>query len=359
MKVCPPVHYSEYLKVPELLKLQSLRSEQFGQLVHDEMLFVVIHQTYELWFKQVLFELDSIINLLNQDKVQERDMLTINNQLGRIIEIQKILVSQVDVLETMTPMDFLEFRDYLYPASGFQSGQFRLIENKLGLKQGQRLTYNNQDYRKTLSPEDQKKAGDSEDQPSLFVFLERWLERTPFLCHDSFDFWKEYRQAVEKRITTSRENIKNSENDQPIKEQLIKNTDVMEKSFQSIFDRKTYEKMQSEGQWRLSHRALKAALFIDLYRDEPILQLPFHLIRNLQTLDEGFTQWRHRHAEMVHRMIGGKMGTGGSTGHKYLRAASDKHKVFQDLNNLASFFIPKSCLPVLPEEVLKQLRFQY
>ena len=359
MKICPPVHYSDYLKVSELTKLQSLRSEKFGVPVHDEMLFIIIHQTYELWFKQILFELDSIIDLLNQDKVRERDMLTINNRLGRIIEIQKILVSQVDVLETMTPMDFLEFRDYLYPASGFQSGQFRLIENKLGLGKKQRLTYNNQDYKESLSSDDRQKADGSEGQPSLFALLERWLERTPFLCHGSFDFWKEYRQSVEKRIATSRENIGNSDNKELMKEQLMKNMDVMEKSFQSIFDEKTYGKMRSEGQWRLSHKALKAALFIDLYRDEPILQLPFHLIQNLQSLDEGFTQWRYRHAEMVHRMIGGKMGTGGSSGHRYLRAASDKHKVFQDLNNLASFFIPKSCLPVLPEEVLKKLDFQY
>ena len=359
MKTYPPVHYSEYLKVPELTRLQSLRSEEFGQPVHDEMLFIVIHQTYELWFKQVLFELNSTISLLNQDRVQERDMLTINNRLNRIIEIQKILISQVDVLETMTPMDFLEFRDYLYPASGFQSGQFRLIENKLGLKQEQRLPYNNQDYKKSLSPEDQKKTGSSEDQVSLFILLEKWLERTPFLSHGSFDFWEKYRQAVEKRIAASRESIKNSENDQKIKEQLIKNTDAMEKSFQSVFDEKIYRKMQSDGLWHLSHKALRAALFIDLYRHEPILQLPFHLMQNLQNIDEGFTQWRHRHAQMVHRMIGGKTGTGGSSGHKYLKAASDKHKVFQDLNNLASFFIPKSCLPSLPEEILNQLRFQY
>ena len=358
METYPPIHYSEYLKVSQLTSLQSLRSREFGQIVHDEMLFIITHQAYELWFKQILFEMDSVITLLNRERVPEQDMLTINNRLNRIIEIQKTLVSKINVLETMTPMDFLEFRDYLYPASGFQSGQFRLIENKMGLHQKQRLTYNNQDYKKTLSPEDQEKNRISETNPSVFNLLEKWLERTPFLSHGSFDFWKDYHQAVEERITRSYENIKNSENDLEIKKQLTKNMDMMKKSFQSIFDEQIYEKMKSEGLWRLSHRALRAALFIYLYRHEPILQLPFQLMQNLQSVDEGFTQWRNRHAQMVHRMIGVKMGTGGSSGHKYLKASSDKHKVFEDLNNLASFFIPKSCLPRLPKEILNQLRFQ-
>lgn len=357
MSTFPPVHYSDYLKVPKLLDIQKPRSEEFGELAHDEMLFIIIHQTYELWFKQILFELDSAIDLFNQDRLDERHMLTINNRLGRIIEIQKVLISQVDILETMTPMDFLEFRDYLYPASGFQSGQFRLVENKLGL--AKRLTYNNQDYKTSLIPDDQKNAKNSEEIPSLFVLLEKWLERTPFLSSENFSFWNNYRTAVEQRISGTREKIQSSGNDDETKSKHIKNLEAMEKSFESIFDKKAYEKMQKEGLWRLSHDALCAALFIYLYRDEPILQLPFNLMQNLQTIDENFTQWRYRHALMVHRMIGIKMGTGGSSGHKYLMAASDKHKVFQDLNNLATFFIPKSSIPVLPTEVLDKLRFRY
>ena len=354
-----PLHYSEYLKVSELTELQSLRSKAFGKPAHDEMLFIVIHQTYELWFKQILFELDSTICLLGQDKVEDRDMLTINHRLNRIIEIQKILVSQVDVLETMTPMDFLEFRDYLFPASGFQSGQFRMIENKLGLKPKQRLSYNNQDYKEHLCTKDKQETQSSEHQTCLFILLEKWLERIPFLSQGHFDFWQSYRQAVENSMAKNRKNIENSKDNQKIKEMLMKNMDLMEQSFQSIFDESIYERMKTNGLWRLSHKALRAALFIYLYRDEPVLQLPFHLLQNLQNIDDGFTQWRNRHAQMVHRMIGTKIGTGGSSGHKYLKATSEKHKVFQDLNNLASFFIPKSCLPPLPEEILNQLQFQY
>ena len=359
MSTYPPVSYADYLKVDQLTSMQKLRSEEFGQPVHDEMLFVVIHQTYELWFKQILFELDSSLEMFTGDKVDEREMLTISNRLNRIIEIQKILISQVDVLETMTPMDFLEFRDYLYPASGFQSGQFRLIENKLGLDTGRRLTYNNKDYKESLSKEDRTKADKTEHSPSLFELLEKWLERTPFLISDDFDFWREYKEAVESRISETRKSLESSTDDKESLEKHFKNLEMMERSFQSLFDKSAYEKMQKEGAWRLSHKALGAALFIYLYRDEPILQLPFNLMQSLQTIDENFTQWRYRHALMVHRMIGIKMGTGGSSGHKYLMAASDKHKIYKDLNNLATFFIPKSTLPTLPKELLGKLRFNY
>ena len=357
MSTYPPVHYSDYLKVDQLTNLQSLRSEELGTKAHDEMLFIVIHQTYELWFKQILFELDSAIELFSQTKIEERDMLTINNRLTRIVEIQKIMISQVDVLETMTPMDFLEFRDYLYPASGFQSGQFRLVENKLGLDK--RLTYNNKNYKESLTSGDKTKAEGSEQQASLFVLLEKWLERTPFLNTGNFNFWEDYRKAVEARMNNTRKSIAEQKHEPEIEQKHLKGLEMMEKSFNSLFDESAYSNMQAEGSWRLSYKALGAALFIYLYRDEPILQLPFNLMQNLQNIDENFTQWRYRHALMVHRMIGIKMGTGGSSGHKYLMAASDKHKVFNDLNNLATFFIPKSSLPKLPNELLEKLRFNY
>lgn len=357
MSTYPPIQYMDYLKVDELTDLQKRRSEEFGSPAHDEMLFIIIHQTYELWFKQILFELDTALAMFSQDRIDERDMLTINARLNRIIEIQKVLVGQVDVLDTMTPMEFLEFRDYLYPASGFQSTQFRLIENKLGLDQ--RLTYNKKDYKTSLNDQDQKKAQASEKSPSLFCLLEKWLERTPFLSSENYSFWQTYRAAVEKRHNEQVASVQGLESDDEVKKRHLKNLEIMQKSFHSIFDEKAYATMQNEGLWRLSHKALRAALFIYLYRDEPILQLPFNLMQNLQTIDENFTQWRYRHALMVHRMIGVKMGTGGSSGHQYLKAAGDKHKIFQDLNNLATFFIPKSALPGLPKEILDQLNFNY
>ncbi len=232
-----------------------------------------------------------------------------------------------------------------------------MIENKLGLDK--RLTYNNKDYKESLTEKDKNQAQSTETENSLFVLLERWLERTPFLSDENYNFWQDYRKAVEKRIEFNRAQLKTSNLEPEVIKNHEKNLQQMELSFQSIFDESQYNKMQSEGQWRLSHKALSAALFIYLYRDEPILQLPFNMMQSLQTIDENFTQWRYRHALMVHRMIGIKMGTGGSSGHKYLMAASDKHKIFKDLNNLATFFIPKSALPKLPDVIEKRLGFNY
>ena len=112
--------YGSYLRIAELLDLQHPLSDPAH---HDELLFIAIHQVYELWFKQMLHELDAAVAFLDRD-----DLLRVGKAFRRIHAIQHILVSQVDVLETMTPQDFNSFRDGLNPASGFQSAQFREIE---------------------------------------------------------------------------------------------------------------------------------------------------------------------------------------------------------------------------------------
>ncbi len=117
--------------------------------------------------------------------------------------------------------------------------------------------------------------------------------------------------------------------------------------------------MQENGKKRLSHKATKAALFILLYRDFPALQLPHKILSLLIDIDEGFTNWRQRHALMAQRMIGTKIGTGGSSGHRYLRAAAEKHKIYSDLLDLSTYLLPRSALPCLPDVVTKKLRFAY
>lgn len=356
-KPYPPVHYSKYLNVDKIINAQELKSVEYGQPAHDEMLFIIIHQAYELWFKQILFEFDSVLEDFSQKKIDERQMLKMVSRLERVTEIQKVLLMQIDVLETMTPLDFLDFRDFLVPASGFQSQQFRLIENKMGLKS--RLKFNNQDYKTLLDKKEQPEVEKAERDVNLFTCLEGWLERTPFISDGSFDFWKLYRSTVEEMFKQSELEVKSSNIDEDSKAKHLENIQVSRKSFQSIFDQEEFKKLQANNVWRLSHKALQAALFIQLYRDEPLLQLPFNLMSSLQAIDENFTQWRQRHALMAHRMLGAKMGTGGSIGHKYLAAAADKHKVFTDLFNLSTFLVPRSQLPPLPEEIRKKLSFQY
>ena len=120
----PAVTYGSYLQVDQLLQLQQPRSDE-----HDEVLFIIIHQVYELWFKEVLHELDRVMRLLRADKGDRAQ-----HTLKRVLTILKVLVAQVDILETMTPLEFLTFRNRLAAASGFQSDQFRQIEFVLGAK---------------------------------------------------------------------------------------------------------------------------------------------------------------------------------------------------------------------------------
>jgi len=119
--------YGSYLKVPELLGLQRLLSHPPA---HDELLFIVVHQAYELWFRTMLFELESV-----RDLIFRRDTETARHLLTRVHAIERVLIEQIEVLETMSPQDFLEFRSNLSPASGFQSVQFREVEFLSGLKQ--------------------------------------------------------------------------------------------------------------------------------------------------------------------------------------------------------------------------------
>src|SRR5256714_742353 len=121
-----PLSYNQYLRVPELIGLQSCLSDPAQ---HDELLFITIHQTYELWFKQVLHELDAALVLIDEERAFAAALA-----LQRVVEIEKVLVAQIHILETMTPISFLGFRDQLNPASGFQSMQFREIEFTSGSK---------------------------------------------------------------------------------------------------------------------------------------------------------------------------------------------------------------------------------
>jgi tryptophan 2,3-dioxygenase len=113
------------------------------------------------------------------------------------------------------------------------------------------------------------------------------------------------------------------------------------------------------SQWRMSLSAVQAALLITVYRDQPVLQLPFRLLTALMDIEEQLTLWRYRHALMVQRMIGVKIGTGGSSGHDYLRRTVEAHRVFADLFQLSTYLIPRSALPPLPADVQRRMGFVY
>ncbi|HUO46667.1 MAG TPA: tryptophan 2,3-dioxygenase family protein [Acidimicrobiia bacterium] len=356
-----PQYYPDYLHLDKLLSAQVLRSAEEGSPVHDEMLFIVVHQAYELWFKQILWELAAVARLLGRNQVDERDMLRIVAHLERVKAVQVLLIEQVDVLETMTPLDFHEFRNYLIPASGFQSVQFRLIENRLGLRREDRVRLAGAPYTAALSDEDRRLVEASEsDDPSLFDLVKNWLERTPFLEHGEFRFWDAYRQAVGEFLEHDRQVVAANPNlTEPEREAQLQGFEQTFAQYEAVFDGEKHEALVSAGERRLSHRAFQAALFINLYRDEPALQQPFRLLTSLMDVDEGFTTWRYRHALMTTRMIGRRVGTGGSAGAAFLTRSAEKARVFTDFFQLSTFLIPRSSLPPLPPELERDMHFRF
>ncbi len=354
----PGLYYHDYLQLDRLLGSQDLESARAGQTMHDEMLFVIVHQAYELWFKQILWELDDVMEALSGDVFKEHDTGRVVSRLRRITVIQQLLLDQIDVLETMTPMDFLDFRNHLVPASGFQSVQFRLIENRLGVRPEDRLLFEGAPYTHRLQAQHRTVVEEAERQPTLHDAVDAWLERTPFLEH--FAFWEVYAEAVRSMLAADREVIAGNPNlgEDERRAQLESFQRTMDQ-FEAALDPDAHAELVASGARRMSFRAFQAALFISLYRDEPALQEPHRLLEYLIDVDEGFTTWRYRHALMVQRMIGAKIGTGGSAGARYLLKLAERNRAFPDLLVLPTFLVPRSARPELPAALTEQMRFRY
>ena len=360
MMECPMNHnrplqyYGDYLGIERLLELQKPLSLREGKLIaHDEMLFIVIHQAYELWFKQILHEITACGEVLGKPEADDDgpDMNVVVHRFKRVVEIWKLLNHQVDVLETMTPLDFLEFRELLHGASGFQSKQFREIEASLGLRMESRFR---PDYYKHtelggFNEKDLAEITEFEQKPSILQMVERWLARAPFFetgfwqdwsdtpnesaANDASPFWVRYRRLYEESL---------SERDEK--------SDLLGKFDDLFFHR---------GAGDFSPASMRAALFIMLYRDEPLFRLPFALLNALIEIDEQLANFRYRHLQMVRRMIGTRVGTGGSSGEHYLQGAVNKNYIFKELAGVITFLIERCHLPNLPPRLRRALRFNY
>jgi tryptophan 2,3-dioxygenase len=355
-----PAYYGSYLAVEKLLGLQAPLSLVEGKIhAHDEMLFIIVHQTYELWFKQILHELQACCDVLQQPSADDNgpDMNVVVHRLKRIVEIWKLLNHQVDVLETMTPLDFLDFRSSLEGASGFQSTQFRQIEATLGLRMENRFR---PDYYKHtemggFNADDYQTIVEAEKTTTLLQLVEHWLVRMPFF-QESFwqgwdgsletdaspessdraalaqpGFWNRYRKLYEASLS-----------DRDEKEDLL-----------GKFD----ETFFKTGAGDFSATSLRAALFIMLYRDGPLFRLPFALLNTLVEIDEQLGNFRYRHLQMVRRMIGTRIGTGGSSGEQYLQGAVNKNYIFRELAGVITYLIERRNLPQLPKRLHEALRF--
>ncbi|MCB0761269.1 MAG: hypothetical protein KDC12_07060 [Flavobacteriales bacterium] len=337
------VYYGDYLQLNKILGAQEPESDKINKEAHDEMLFIIIHQSYELWFKQILHEVGSVMNILQKPKINDNspELQLVAHRLNRTIEILKVLVQQIDILETMTPLDFLDFRDLLRPASGFQSMQFKILEAKLGLKSIER--FGKEYYVSQLRPEDRQQILDLDGEKTLIELINAWLERMPYANeskywpHENSDehpFWQGYRQTY--------------------LDSLLDNELANIEEFDKLFFPADAELI---GPRKLSLKARRSALFIMLYRGFPLLHLPYRVINHLMEIDEQMATWRYRHMNMVHRMIGKRVGTGGSTGKNYLKNAMDSHYVFSELAELTSFLAERSRMNRLPDDLARELGF--
>lgn len=335
-----PVYYGEYLQLDKIIKAQEPVS--FGtadEAAHDEMLFIVIHQAYELWFKQILFEVDSVLNIMNQPKLNDNspELQTIVHRLQRCVTILRVLVQQVDILETMTPMDFLDFRDKLRPASGFQSWQFKILEAKLGLKYEHR--HGQEYYISQLKQPEIDLIKSVENTPTVLELLNAWLERMPFTVSEA---WQD---ADQKEMFFDQY------------EKIFMNSLADAEKKNADFFKNVFLGTDENAERALSPKACQAALFIMLYRGYPMLELPFQLLEVLQEIDNQLGAWRFRHINMVRRMIGTRIGTGGSSGAGYLQGAMEKHYIFKEISQLNSFLIDRRKLPALPEKLVEMLGY--
>ncbi|MBI3434265.1 MAG: tryptophan 2,3-dioxygenase [Proteobacteria bacterium] len=350
-----PLDYGSYLQLSQLLDCQHPQSARHGRQAHDEMLFIIVHQAYELWFKQILHEMDRIELAFAAAHVDEHKVLDIVRALERVVTVLRLLVQQLDVLESMTPLDFLDFRDLLSTASGFQSLQFRLIETRLGLPEAARLLFGEASAEEQMAERDRARVAAARGGTPLLRALDSWLARMPFVAGGDYAFESAYRDAVETMLAREIGRVRDEPGLAP--QRRVREIEAIEQArtaFGAIFSPQA-----PADAWRMSLKAVRAALFIMLYRDMPALQLPFRLLAAVMDIDETLTIWRYRHALMVERMIGVKTGTGGSSGHVYLRRTAETHRVFTDLFQLSTFLIPRSAVPPLPPELARRLSFVY
>jgi tryptophan 2,3-dioxygenase len=342
------LYYSKYIELDKILDSQHPRSFEKMENGNDEMLFIIIHQVYELWFKQMIFELDLVRHIFIQGKINDNsdDMSKVVYKLKRIGRILELINQQVSVLETMTALDFLEFRNVLLPASGFQSKQFRLIEAKLGLKMEHRYKrrYYKSTRRGSMSESDLQEVDQAESESTLKELIIRWLERMPFFDEK---YWMKYKQITEPDLSEKhkfwldyRIAYQNS---------LSENEAGRLREFDKVF----FE----EGRGDVTPAAMRAALFITIYRNLPIFHLPFELLNTLSEIDELLSNWRYRHFMMVRRMIGLRVGTGGTSGAGYLEGTLNQHYAFREITEVATFLIERSKRPVLPNALTEKVSF--
>jgi tryptophan 2,3-dioxygenase len=352
-----PVSYWDYLRLEDLLALQGGIERDEKALSNDEQLFITVHQIFELWFKLILRELRAARDLFTADPVAEQELSGAVSSLKRANAIFRVAIDHWAVMETLTTREFLAFRDKLLPASGFQSAQMRQIEILLGLLDADRAPVGLEESWKDAlrgaggvrSPALARVETELLDRPTLKETIDEWLHRTPIDgCDvhraDAMDRLAEFlgdflvAHARETDATAERAvSIAKSPGDA----KSIRARYEAEKSSVKAF---FHPNEKEVGARRARIRA--AMLFIETYRELPLLAWPREVLDGLVELEELFVIFRQRHARMVERVIGRRTGTGGSSGVDYLDATA-KYRIFRDLWAIRTLQIRRAAAPTL------------
>nr|AIF14959.1 putative tryptophan-2,3-dioxygenase oxidoreductase protein (TDO2) [uncultured marine group II/III euryarchaeote KM3_68_H12] len=339
--------YADYLSLHELLSLQGDDNE----LSNDEQHFVIVHQNFELWFRLVLIELRAARTLLLQTTLPEEDVPRIVHHLKRCIEIFRHMANQWKIMETLTPQDFLAFRDGLGTASGFESYQMRELELLLGLETKQRVAgmdplahFRKLAERGETDAEVLERLEAEAAMPALGDILANWLLRTPIqgsLAGDAGDeekvsvFVDEY-LAIHKKI--------GDDAVARMSQHGVDNIEAVAARFAGAHEA-AIDFLRPDG---VVSRSRAGLLFIESYRELPLLAWPRILIDTLVELEESLVLFRTHHVRMVERLIGRRVGTGGSSGVDYLEATL-QYRVFGDLWAVRTILIKREALPELQQ----------
>jgi tryptophan 2,3-dioxygenase len=341
--------YWDYLHLPELLKCQGGLDDQPSP---DELHFIIVHQTYELWFKLVLTQLRLARDHLAAPHLPEERVPFVVHHLGRVNAILRLCVDQFAVMETLPPQDFLEFRDKLTPSSGFQSFQLREVEMLLGLTMERRIKYAGTDPIEHIRSQATTDSGravvaqleSTMAETSLRDALVGWLGRTPIMGSRPGAAGDE--AVVEGFLAAYLARVEEHQREGGA--QLVK-----------VLGGSDAEKIHARVEMALAgvrgflmpdgveeRRARAALLFIESYRHLPLLAWPRLLLDTVVELEEQMVLFRHRHARMVERTIGRRVGSGGSSGVEYLDQTT-AYRIFPELWNVRSCLLPRERLPEL------------
>ncbi|MFZ5478975.1 MAG: tryptophan 2,3-dioxygenase family protein [Myxococcota bacterium] len=346
----PTPTYWDYLKLDRLLDLQGGLDDGPSA---DELHFIVVHQAFELWFKLVLSQLRLARDHLAAPRLPEERVPFVVHHLGRVNEILRLCVQQFAVMETLPPQDFLAFRDKLSPASGFQSFQMREIEILLGLGDEQRVSYGNVDPLAHIRELAAASPGGAaawarieraRAETSLRSALHAWLARTPIQGSqpgapgdgERVDaFLADYLAAVERHQRAVVDQLSGAlgERERPAVTARVEAGLAQTRAFLTPEDPAT-------------RRARAGLLFIESYRELPLLAWPRLLLDTTCELEEQLLLFRNRHARMVERTIGRRVGTGGSSGVEYLEKTT-AYRIFPELWAVRTALLPRDQLPPL------------